>query len=124
MADSISFNIDISNVDLERFGKLTKRAVMKYLDEQSDYLENYMKKNAPWHDRTGNARRGLKSEVEEKDDNTVSIKLSHTVWYGKFLELRDELNCAILEPTSRLKGPDVIRGMQGLLSRRKFFTWL
>lgn len=124
MADSISVDIDISNVDLERFGKLTKRAVIKYLDEQSDHIENYMKKNAPWHDRTGNARRGLTAKVKGIDDNIVSINLSHSVDYGFYLEYAMELRFAILEPTARLKGPDVIRGMQGLLNRRKFFTWL
>lgn len=124
MADLVSVNIDISGVDLDRFGRLTKAAITKYLDEQSDHLENYMKKNARWNDRTGNARRGLTAKVNEPDDNTVSINLLHSVDYGFYLEYAMELRFAILEPTSRLKGPDVIRGMQGLLSRRRFFTWL
>ena len=50
-------------------------------------------------------------------DNYYRIALKHGVIYGKYLENAMEKRFAILEPTVRLKGPDVINGMKGLLNR-------
>lgn len=46
---------------------------------------DWMKSNAPWNDRTGNARRGLQANYEFTG-TTSSIRFQHTVRYGKFLE--------------------------------------
>ena len=111
-------SVDITGVysGLEKFNLLARNRVRNYFEDSSEELESYMKENAPWHDRTGNARRGLSADVSE-NINAIRIELSHSVDYGIFLEYAMEERFAILEPTARLKGPDVINGMKGLLNR-------
>lgn len=76
----------------------------------------YAKMNAPWDDRTGDAREGLDVEVES-DDESVSIQLYHTVDYGLWLEVIQSGRFAIIMPTlenfaaprleARIRGGDV-----------------
>lgn len=77
-------------------------------------LEAYMKANRPWTDRTGNARAGLKAELStSKAKYSNTIALSHSVWYGVFLEYAMEKRFAIIEPTIRLQGPKIVSDLQG-----------
>ncbi|BDR81024.1 hypothetical protein [Clostridium tetani] len=48
-------------------------------------LENKVKEDANWKDRTGHARQALHSGVES-ENNSYSIYLSHGVEYGEILE--------------------------------------
>lgn len=56
-------------------------------------IENWMKDNAPWTDRTGNARQSLFTVVKGSEmvmdmaNKMVNIILSHGVHYGLFLEV-------------------------------------
>jgi hypothetical protein len=61
-------------------------------------LESEMKKNAPWKDRTGNARKELMGSSELSDDS-ITITVSHSVDYGVYLELARDGKYAILKPT-------------------------
>ena len=60
--------------------------------------ETYAKNNAPWTDRTGNARAGLHADVST-EGNTFQLLMAHTVFYGVFLEHRFSGKYAILMPT-------------------------
>ena len=48
--------------------------------------EGRMKAEAPWNDRTGNARQGLFGEAETSITG-ATITLGHTMEYGPYLEL-------------------------------------
>lgn len=111
--------VDITEVynGLEKFNILTRKKIKNYMEDQAEELEDYMKTHAKWNDRTGNARRNLSATVEESFD-AIRIALAHGVDYGFWLEYAMRMNYAILEPTARLKGPEVINGMHGLLNRR------
>lgn len=111
-------SVDITGVynGLERFNLIARKRVKNYFENEEDNVERYMKNNAPWHDRTGNARRGLSANTTESF-NAINMELSHSVDYGIYLEYAMELRFAILEPTARLKGPEIIKGMEGLLNR-------
>ena len=61
-------------------------------------IENWMKKNAVWTDRTGNARQGLFSDVMQIAQQAVIILLGHGVEYGIFLELSNAGRYAIVLP--------------------------
>lgn len=104
-----------------RFANITREVIESYLTNACYELEVYMKNNAPWNDRTGDARRGLKAEFKEefgpnaKFPTKMTIELSHTVYYGRFLEQAMEKRFQILEPTARLKGPDILDGMKGII---------
>ena len=61
--------------------------VVKYWDGPT---ERWMKHNAPWTDRTTNARNGLFAIAQKSAsriaDSTFAIVLGHTVDYGVYLE--------------------------------------
>lgn len=118
--------IDIQEVvsGFYQFANFTRSAIQRYLSKQCYELENYMKSNHLWKNRTGNAEAGLYADYYEEGISgneyipvTLGITLGHGVFYGEFLEMAMEQNYAILEPTVMLKGPDVVRGMQGLIDR-------
>lgn len=86
--------VDVSDVvsGLYRFANFTRAAARTAAKEAAEKLERSMKINAPWQDRTGNARAGLHAEYFEEDAGlgdsqlNVGVKLQHGVPYGVFLE--------------------------------------
>jgi hypothetical protein len=93
------------------------RALMQY---ESTRSEAYMRNNAPWKDQTGNARNGLFAKpLEDTIDKGVryGIVLFHTMPYGIFLETRWSGRYAIIVPTVEVKGPDLMKGADKILSR-------
>ena len=61
-------------------------------------MQNSAKKNAPWTDRTGTARRRL-SGTTAPISNGWRITLAHGVYYGIYLELAHERRFAIIQQT-------------------------
>jgi hypothetical protein len=60
--------------------------------------ESQMRIDAPWTDRTGNARAGLRAlHTDEGDVHTLT--LYHTMYYGFWLEVKDDGKYAIIAPT-------------------------
>lgn len=108
--------VDASELDEGLSGLLRVAAVRIYAETQARNLEGYAKEHRPWTDRTGDARKRLTGYVTEIP-NGYRINLAHGVNYGIWLELAMEKRFAILEPTVRLRGPEVLRGLQGLLDR-------
>lgn len=124
--ESNGLQIDITQVvsGFVQFANFTRAAIENHLSDACIELENYMKNNHKWQNRTGEAERGLSANFFE--DNLTGndyipvkfgISLEHGVYYGEYLELAMETRFAILEPTARLKGPEVFASMQGLLDR-------
>lgn len=103
---------------LSTFGTRAKMAMQMYCETAASSLESYMKQNRPWTDRTAQARQRLHCYVE-KTDTGFCIVLAHGVDYGIWLELAKEKKYAILEPTVRLRGPEVVRKFHGLLDSLK-----
>jgi hypothetical protein len=66
----------------------------------------YMKANAPWSDRTGEARAGLDYSIDEAGADTT-IYLFHSVSYGKWLEIRWNGRYAIILPTIEALGHEL-----------------
>lgn len=88
--------VDASDVvsGLYRFANFTRSACKKAAKDYAEWAEEYMKKYAPWQNRTGEARRKLKAEYVEQGimsssqntDFSVGVRLSHGVKYGIYLE--------------------------------------
>ncbi len=76
-----------------------KAGMVMLLQNLAGHAEGEMKSNAPWTDRTGNARNGLHAGVEVGQDK-YTFYLSHGVEYGVFLELAHGGNYAIVRPTA------------------------
>lgn len=60
-------------------------------------IETWMKQNAVWTDRTGNARQTLWAETFDFMD-VIVLAFGHGVSYGTFLELAHQGRYAIITP--------------------------
>lgn len=77
--------------------------------EAETQLENKARQNAPWQDRTGDARDGLTVQTLKTPDGIVSMVLFHTVEYGKWLELIQNGRFAVIERTLSEEAPRIIQ---------------
>ncbi len=71
-------------------------------------LEGYAKQNAPWTDRTGAARQGLRSTFSRPRQNVFITDIRHGVDYGDHLENMQSGRFSILRPTVRTMYPQVV----------------
>lgn len=78
-------------------------------------LEESAKANAPWTDRTGNARQTLFS-VREAEREVVRIWLSHGMEYGKWLELCNAGTYAVVMKTLQAHYPQIMSSVQRLVT--------
>lgn len=87
--------------NIQGYGTKVLVAVRAVADFMAQKMQGEMRANAPWEDRTGNARSGLFSVTEEIGRDAVRIWLSHghTVFYGQFLELAHGKRYAVIMPT-------------------------
>jgi hypothetical protein len=83
--------------------------------EQAEDMENYAKANAPWTDRTGDARERLHATVEETGP-IGTIVLAHGVDYGIWLEVRFGGVNSIIPQTIDVYGPIVMRSLQNMIN--------
>lgn len=115
---------------LYKFKVATHKACLDYLKRQEPRLEEYMRENAPWQDRTGEARKQLNAHTDADNAaggmSEIRVTLESPVVnsrgqeYGNFLE--DGTSHArpypILEPTLRLKAPLLFQGLRGILDKK------
>lgn len=82
------------------YGRASKDALYALAQYWAPNLEAYAKANAPWTDRTGNARQGLQGRAYQTSD-AVIIALGHspTINYGLWLEVLHQGRYAIIMPT-------------------------
>jgi HK97 gp10 family phage protein len=90
--------------------------VAKYWDGP---IERHMKHNAPWKDRTTNARNGLAARAAKLAKGTFAIILSHAVDYGIYLEKGTRYMRArpIIGPSITEYAPRVMAFTEKLLDR-------
>lgn len=126
--------------NIERYGQrvlIAVQAVAMYVGQE---MANQGRLNAPWEDRTGNARSGLFYAVDgfdletivgqvptdaaqlNTDSVTVSgsrdelvIAFSHTVFYGKYLELSNGGRYAIIMSTIQQHLPVLEKALNEVL---------
>lgn len=70
----------------------------------------YAQENAPWEDRTGDARAGLDVDVRWEGHSLV-WEMWHGVDYGLYLETRWNGRYAIIMPTLEQFAPKIGRGL-------------
>jgi HK97 gp10 family phage protein len=114
------FHFDTSHfkspAEMERKLKRAVQANMQYWDGP---IERWMKHNAPWKDRTTNARNGLFAKAQKAARNRFVIVLGHTVDYGIYLEAGTENMAArpIVRPALAMFAPKVIATLTKILDR-------
>ena len=96
---------------------LTEKAEDVFWQAAEDVL-SYAKDNAPWSDRTGNARAGLESAVLV-GEGEVTLELYHTVDYGLWLEVIQNGRFSIIMPTLELFAPGVFAKAGGVVTERE-----
>lgn len=92
------------------------KAVTAATDLYGMRIETAAKKNAPWTDRTGNARNGLRTMVFHGDKEHV-IVLYHQVSYGIWLEVRWDGRYEIIRPTINNQGKALMKMLNRLMDR-------
>lgn len=68
------------------------------MEEYADIIRDYAQENAPWNDRTGEARSGLDTHVEQSGGEII-LELFHTAEHGQWLETIQSGRFAIIMPT-------------------------
>lgn len=98
---------------MEEYEQRAVAAVVALFRRFEPTIENYAKANAPWMDRTGNARQTLFT-VTDFARNVVTLYLSHGMEYGKWLELRNSGRYAIVMPTLEAHYGQVMQALDDL----------
>lgn len=93
-----------------------RQAVLQVAQYYAAQIEAWMKQNAPWTDRTSNARQTLSAEVEQLSLDMFEIVLAGGVDYFVWLELGHAGRFAIIGPALDLWGPRVWADIRLLLS--------
>jgi hypothetical protein len=90
----------------EAFGAELLEMAKQHMTDLATKIEDYAKANAPWTDRTGDARAGLHA-IMRSSREVFEIDLGHSVYYGFFLENYNGGQYAIIEPTLRQFAPEM-----------------
>ncbi|MBT9177463.1 MAG: hypothetical protein DDT20_01796 [Firmicutes bacterium] len=90
-----------------------RAAVIALAKNWAGQLEGQAKQDAPWKDRTGNARAGLFGSTAVKG-NQVFIRVAHSMDYGVLLELGYDGRFAILKPTIDKAIPEIFSSYRRL----------
>lgn len=119
MASGFTFSADAMIVRTEEIDPKMQRALLGVVKYWDGPIERHMKHNAPWRDRTSNARNGLAARGVKKSGNVFAIILSHAVTYGIYLEKGTRYMRArpIIIPTIEEFGPQVMAFTRKLLDR-------
>lgn len=81
--------------DYQKQGAIAPGTIEQLAQEVQEYARN----NAPWQDESGEARKGLVAEVQQRPNKETAIILSHSVHYGVYLENANGSVYAIIIPT-------------------------
>jgi len=110
---------------LQEFDARSWAAAVAVAEFIAQKMQDDARRNAPWSDRTGNARSGLFGAVDSGGRNeagqitalaerVVKIYLAHTMEYGVYLELAHGEKYAIIWPTIERHLPELKRLLDGI----------
>lgn len=103
-----------NTVDFNKISLKARRAIQMYGATQAKQLEAAAKKDAPWVDRTSNARNSIQGDFEWQGPEAC-IVLSGNVDYFPYLELTNSKKYAVLVPTIQRASPEVLAGYKRLV---------
>jgi hypothetical protein len=112
MVGAQEITIHIKKLELE-----TDAKTATLVDYFGDVAEAHMKTTAPWTDRTGNARNGLGAIGEHLGIGHYALTLFHRMPYGIWLEVKYSGRDAVILPSIRVIGPQLMRALNGLWGR-------
>jgi hypothetical protein len=89
-----------------------ERQVTRVAERNAQRIQEWMQANAPWTDRTGDARAALRAEVIDVTGHAALILLRHGVSYSVFLETIQAGRFSILMPALDHWAPIIWRDIQ------------
>lgn len=104
---------------LKTFTPKLDHAVGLTVDFFSPRVESAAKDGAPWTDQTGNARNTLTARPFHETLKKHGIVLAHGMPYGIWLEVRFGGRYAIILPTIKQQGIEVMATLRQVFSRMK-----
>jgi len=114
------FETDTLSKGLANFSFKSGNEMADIAADFAQELVDYAQRNAPWSDRTGEARAGLTAEVELENE-TLDINLFHTVYYGLYLEVRWGGKYAIIIPTIEVMGPQLLDRLNNMFGEIVYY---
>ena len=90
--------------------------ILKLAEYFKPKIEAWMKQNAVWTDRTGNARQTLFTDIKTVINQMVTITLNHGVDYGYWLEVANNGDYSIILPALDYWAPKIWDAVKALLS--------
>ena len=100
----------------DEYASAIHRGVFLLATRYAPEIEAWMKANASWTDRTGNARQTLYAEVTDIVNSAVILFFGHGVEYGVFLELAHGGTYAIVTPALDHFIPRIWADVKAMLS--------
>lgn len=94
-----------------------KKSALETLVSKQAEMEDWMKSTASWQDRTGNARTGLRVEIQQTMDSFTVIFV-HSVYYGQYLEYDFGGKYAILNPAMQFWTPILMKEIQEVINTK------
>ena len=88
------------------------------LEEQAQIIEQRMKAEHRWQNRTGEAERQLRCRVFD-NGAVLRLQAAHGVPYGIFLEHGRQGAYAVLQPTVRSQWPTALKAVANAVKVRK-----
>lgn len=118
MAERTGITLDLGVLKASSLlmGASVNRAVDGLMLANAPKVQDYARSNAPWTDRTSNARNGLFARYSKSGD-TRTITVYHTVPYGVWLEVRHSGKYAIIVPTVDNESKRIMASAAKLLAR-------
>lgn len=100
----------------DTYAEAIEDALFQLAQRYAAEIEAWMKDNAPWTDRTGNARQALYAEAERLTGQAAEIILAHGMDYGLWLELANAGRFSVISPALDHFIPLIWRDAQALLT--------
>jgi hypothetical protein len=113
---AIEFDFRPLDAGLAAFNPKLEMYIDAVVDRQATVATGWMKSNAKWKDRTGNARSALRG-IPGRTGNTWFIDLIGGMPYQIWLEVRWAGKYAIIRPALTVQGAALMKNLEGLLER-------
>jgi len=110
----MTFNSHRLETNLSTFNERANKGITAAFEYQAPKSAGRMRSEAPWTDRTGNARNGLFTATKHSGTRH-SLLLAHGMHYGIYLEKDHSGRYAIVIPEIRRAADDLQRLMTKLL---------
>lgn len=93
------------------------KSVARIVARFKPQIENHMSAEAPWEDRTGNARQALFANIERVIRKSIAIDFGHGhgIEYGIYLEFANAGKYAIVGPTFDKFAPKIWAEIETML---------